>query len=147
MNDPKLLILDEPPVGLDPEERGRLRNLLSELAAERIVVLSTHIVSDIEDIADTIALMHQGSLKHYASPSHLLDTINDSVWQCRLDTNALAQIKQQHCVSFSLREKDMFNVRVVSHKKPISHAENIAPCLEDAYLFAHSQFNVACQGV
>src|ERR1035441_10191544 len=81
LNDPQLLIVDEPTAGLDPEERVRFRNLLSELSGERIVILSTHIVSDVEATATDIALISQGSLVVHASPEELLRRVEGKVWE------------------------------------------------------------------
>ena len=81
LNDPQLLIVDEPTAGLDPEERVRFRNLLSELSGERIVILSTHIVSDVEAVATDIAILSHGRLLSHASPEALLASINGKVWE------------------------------------------------------------------
>lgn len=82
LNDPKILILDEPTVGLDPNERIRFRNLISELARERLVLLSTHIVSDVEYIADQILLMKNGSLVHAGTPEEIVSSMEACVWNC-----------------------------------------------------------------
>ncbi|MCP4284792.1 MAG: ATP-binding cassette domain-containing protein, partial [Gammaproteobacteria bacterium] len=90
LNDPKILIVDEPTVGLDPEERVRFRNLLSDLSGERIVILSTHIVSDVEATATEIALVNQGQLIQHASPEHYLRAVEGKVWACVIPSEALA---------------------------------------------------------
>src|SRR5439155_4994752 len=99
LNDPKLLIVDEPTAGLDPEERVRFRNLLSELSGERIVILSTHIVSDVEAVATQIALIAHGQLIAYGAPETLLAAINGKVWEVVISSDALPQLRQQHLVS------------------------------------------------
>src|SRR5207244_1466744 len=89
LNDPQLLIVDEPTAGLDPEERVRFRNLLSELSGERIIILSTHIVSDVEAVATQIALIAHGQLIAYGAPETLLAAINGKVWEVVISSDAL----------------------------------------------------------
>ncbi len=96
LNDPKLLIVDEPTAGLDPEERVRFRNLLSELSGERIAILSTHIVSEVEAVATQIALIAHGQLIACGTPEALLAAINGKVWEVVISTDALAALRQQH---------------------------------------------------
>ncbi|MBN2149311.1 MAG: ABC transporter ATP-binding protein [Anaerolineales bacterium] len=135
LNDPQLLIVDEPTVGLDPEERVRFRNLLSDLSGERIVILSTHIVSDVEATATHIALVNKGRLLREAAPETLLKELEGKVWEWRVTSDDLPALKQKHIVSGTIRRSDGVQVRVVSASQPEAQAENIAPSLEDAYLF------------
>ena len=135
LNDPKLLIVDEPTVGLDPEERVRFRNLLSDLSGERIVILSTHIVSDVEATATHIVLIDQGRLLRKAAPEDLLKELENKVWEWNVTSNDLIALKQKHIVSGTIRRSDGVQVRVVSENKPEANAQNIAPNLEDAYLY------------
>jgi ABC-type multidrug transport system ATPase subunit len=135
LNDPQLLIVDEPTVGLDPEERVRFRNLLSDLSGERIVVLSTHIVSDVEATATHIALVNKGQLLREAAPEHLLNELENKVWEWTVNSENLPVLKQKHIVSGTIRRSDGVQVRVVSADKPDSNAQNVSPNLEDAYLF------------
>src|SRR5512140_2066503 len=99
LNDPKLLIVDEPTAGLDPEERVRFRNLLSELSGERIVILSTHIVSDVEAVATDIALINQGRLVAHATPEQLLAEVEGKVWECVVPSTELNAAKTRWLVS------------------------------------------------
>ncbi|NUM46334.1 MAG: ABC transporter ATP-binding protein [Anaerolineales bacterium] len=135
LNDPHLLIVDEPTVGLDPEERVRFRNLLSDLSGERIVILSTHIVSDVESTATQIALVNKGQLLRTAAPEDLLKELENKVWEWTVPSNDLPALKQKHIVSGTIRRSDGVQVRVVSAEKPASNAQNVSPNLEDAYLF------------
>jgi len=135
LNDPQLLIVDEPTVGLDPEERVRFRNLLSDLSGERIVILSTHIVSDVEATATHIALINKGRLLREAAPETLLKELEGKVWEWLVASDDLPALKQKHIVSGTIRRSDGVQVRVVSASQPEAQAENIAPSLEDAYLF------------
>lgn len=135
LNDPKLLIVDEPTAGLDPEERVRFRNLLSELAGERIVILSTHIVSDVEAVATTIALIAGGRLLIHATPEDLLRSVTGKVWEWVIPSNELTNAKHKHLITGSVRRADGVHVRIVGEDKPGDGAAHTAPTLEDAYLF------------
>ncbi len=135
LNDPQLLIVDEPTVGLDPEERVRFRNLLSDLSGERIVILSTHIVSDVEATATHIALVNKGQLLREAAPENLLNELENKVWEWTVHSDELPALKQKHIISGTIRRSDGVQVRVVSVDKPDAHAQTASPNLEDAYLF------------
>ena len=135
LNDPQLLIVDEPTVGLDPEERVRFRNLLSDLSGERIVILSTHIVSDVEATATHIALVNKGKLLREAAPENLLSELENKVWEWTIHSDDLPALKQKHIISGTIRRSDGVQVRVVSETKPDVNAQNVLPNLEDAYLF------------
>jgi ABC-type multidrug transport system ATPase subunit len=135
LNDPQLLIVDEPTVGLDPEERVRFRNLLSDLSGERIVILSTHIVSDVEATATHIALVNKGQLLREAAPESLLQELEDKVWEWTVHSDDLPTLKQKHIVSGTIRRSDGVQVRVVSGTRPEVQAGNVTPNLEDAYLY------------
>lgn len=134
LNDPQLLIVDEPTVGLDPEERVRFRNLLSDLAGERIIILSTHIVSDVESTASDIAIIHKGQLKVRARPEQLLKQMEGSVWEWMTDSEELVAFKQQFLVSGTVRRLDGVEVRAVSEERPCPEAKPVTPNLEDVYL-------------
>jgi ABC-type multidrug transport system ATPase subunit len=134
LNDPKLLIVDEPTVGLDPEERVRFRNLLSDLSGERIVILSTHIVSDVESTATDIAIIHKGQLKVRDNPEQLLKQMDGSVWEWMSTSEELPALKQQFLVTGTLRRMDGVEVRAVSEAQPCPEARPVMPNLEDVYL-------------
>jgi ABC-type multidrug transport system ATPase subunit len=134
LNDPQLLIVDEPTAGLDPEERVRFRNLLSELSGERIVILSTHIVSDVEATATDIALIEKGSLVAHATPEALLQMVEGKVWEWVVASADLNAAKQKFTVSSTTRRSDGVHVRVLGEEPP-QGAQPVAPNLEDAYLF------------
>jgi len=135
LNDPQLLIVDEPTVGLDPEERVRFRNLLSDLSGERIVILSTHIVSDVESTATHIVLIDKGRLMRKAAPEDLLTELENKVWEWIISSDELIALKQKHIVSGTIRRSDGVQVRVVSEDRPEASARNVSPNLEDAYLY------------
>jgi ABC-type multidrug transport system ATPase subunit len=134
LHEPGILIVDEPTVGLDPEERVRFRNLLSDLAHERIVLLSTHIVSDLESTAERIALMDKGHLLACATADELIAATEGRVWEWTVPADALPALKQQHRVSGTVRRPDGVRVRVVADAAPTADAMPAAPTLEDAYL-------------
>jgi ABC-type multidrug transport system ATPase subunit len=135
LNDPQLLIVDEPTVGLDPEERVRFRNLLSDLSGERIVILSTHIVSDVEATATRISLVNKGMLLHESAPEDLLQQLEGKVWEWTVKSDDLPALKQKHIISGTIRRSDGVQVRVIHDGKPEVDAQNVSPNLEDAYLF------------
>jgi len=135
LNDPQLLIVDEPTVGLDPEERVRFRNLLSEIAHGRLVILSTHIVSDVEATATHIALVHKGQLLCESTPENLLRELEGKVWEWTVSSDDLAALKQKHIISGTIRRSDGVQVRVVSASQPEPQAQRVNPSLEDAYLY------------
>lgn len=136
LNDPQLLIVDEPTVGLDPEERVRFRNLLSDLSGERIVILSTHIVSDVESTATGIALLNRGRLLVHTTPERLLATVQGQVWEWTIPSDDLPVVRRRYLISGTLRRLDGLQVRVVSPDAPHPNAQPTSPTLEDAYLAA-----------
>ena len=145
LNDPQLLIVDEPTAGLDPEERVRFRNLLTELAGERIVLLSTHIVSDVEAVASRIVLLAGGMLQADGSPEQLLEQVRGKVWELAVASADLERAKQVWQVSGTMRRGDAVQLRVVSDSAPRPDAKPLDPSLEDAYLWvlARSREQVA----
>jgi len=133
LNDPKLLIVDEPTVGLDPEERMRFRHLLTDLAGQRLVILSTHIVSDVEASATSLAIMSQGKLRFHGTPEWLVEQAHGHVWEWTVPAEELQKVREQYTLCASLRRPDGVRVRVVSSGKPNADAQAITPGLEDAY--------------
>jgi ABC-type multidrug transport system ATPase subunit len=134
LNDPKLLIVDEPTAGLDPEERVRFRNLLSDISGQRIVFLSTHIVSDVEASATEIVVISKGRKVEEAPPERMLHCLDGKVWQWIVPSEALTGIQQKHLISGTLRRQDGVQLRVVSDAAPAAEAEVLEPSLEDVYL-------------
>ena len=147
LNNPQLLIVDEPTAGLDPEERVRFRNLLSELSGERIVILSTHIVSDVEAVATDIAILNHGLLLAHDSPESLLAAISGKVWEIIVPSAALPAVQQQHLISSTAHRSDGVHVRVVSSSPPMPQAQPLEPTLEDAYLASIARSRPAPAGV
>jgi len=142
LNDPQLLIVDEPTVGLDPEERVRFRNLLSDLAGQRIIILSTHIVSDVEATATEIIVINKGRKIQHGTPEKYLQQLARKVWQWTVASEELTALKQKHIISGTVRRENGIQVRVVSDAAPTPEAQSVAPSLEDAYLSLVSQNGV-----
>lgn len=138
LNDPKILIFDEPTVGLDPEERVRFRNLISELANDCIVILSSHIVSDIETIADEVVVMKNGKLIAKAAQFDIIDSVNNKVFEIEIDKDDLAAFKENYLIVNTIRKKENVMVRFIADVK-ISNSSPCIPSLEDAYLFLSKQ--------
>ncbi|HUP60094.1 MAG TPA: ABC transporter ATP-binding protein [Thermoanaerobaculia bacterium] len=135
INDPDLVIVDEPTAGLDPEERVRFRNVLSDLGAGRLVILSTHIVSDVESIATEIAIMKEGALVAHGTPETLMKGAEGSVWEVVLPSEQFDELRKTMHVSSAVRKADGVHARVVSSARPVATATPADPTLEDAYLF------------
>lgn len=146
LNDPQLLIVDEPTAGLDPEERVRFRNLLSELSGERIVILSTHIVSDVEAVASSIAILAHGHLIAHDVPEALLASVAGKVWQVVVPSSELYALRQKHLVSSTAHRSNGVHARVVADAAPQNAARPLDPVLEDAYLSAVARQRSAANG-
>jgi ABC-type multidrug transport system ATPase subunit len=138
LNDPQLLIVDEPTSGLDPKERVHFRNLLADLAGERIVILSTHIISDLEAAATEIVILNHGYLQRHCSPEALLNTVEGKVWMWVIPSTELTDIRQNMLISSTVHRSDGVHVRLVADKPPSREARSITPNLEDAYLYCLS---------
>jgi ABC-2 type transport system ATP-binding protein len=137
LGDPKLVIVDEPTVGLDPEERVRFRNLLSEIAQGRVVILSTHIVSDVEAVASRIALIRGGRLITEAAPEELLSRAVGRVFAAVVSSADLAAAQRTVHVSSLVRRADGVHVRFVGDGAALPGARAVEPSLEDAYLLTN----------
>ncbi len=138
LNDPKILIVDEPTAGLDPTERVRFRNLLSDISGQRIVLFSTHIVSDIESTAGKIAILSKGNLISFLEPAQLLKQVEGKVWEVVVSDHDLVSMRKHLIVSGAVRTSEGVKVRTVSGTRPLSGAKLMEPALEDAYLYAVS---------
>lgn len=138
LNDPKILILDEPTAGLDPNERIRFKNLISQLAKGKIVILSTHIVSDIEFIANEVLVMKDGKLVEKSSLEEILHTVRGKVYTLSVNECDLEEVETKFKISSMIRNNSEINVRVVGDKKPnINKFKYIEeePNLEDVFLY------------
>lgn len=136
LNDPKVLIFDEPTVGLDPEERVRFRQLISDLADDCIIILSSHIVSDIETIADEVAIMKSGMLLNKAAQPDIIKLVDGKVFEALVNNDEVSGIRTRHQVIDTGRQKDKTRVRFIDRlPQPEPGAVAVNATLEDAYLF------------
>ncbi len=135
LNDPRILILDEPTVGLDPNERIRFRQLISELSEDRIVLLSTHIVSDVEHIANNIIMMKKGNFKFCGSRDKLLSDSDISAWICKVEHKISNELEKKYKVSSIKRDSELVELRVLSKDKPYREAIKGDLILEDIFLY------------
>jgi ABC-type multidrug transport system ATPase subunit len=137
INDPDLVIVDEPTAGLDPEERVRFRNVLADVGLGKLVILSTHIVSDVESVATHIAIMSAGSIIACATPEELMRTAEGSVWEMVVPSERFDDLRRTARVSSAVRKSDGVHVRIVSSDVPRG-ASAAEPTLEDAFLYTMS---------
>jgi ABC-2 type transport system ATP-binding protein len=144
LNDPRVLIMDEPSVGLDPEERVGLRNLLSDLSADRLILLSTHVVSDVEAIARELVIIADGKLVLTCTPEELLRRAAGRAWKWTIPIADLPALRQRCLVASAIRSSEGVRIRVIAAEQPFVNAEVVEPSLEDAYLyFASAKGQVA----
>lgn len=139
LDDPGILILDEPTAGLTPKERIRIRNFISEIAKDKIVIIATHVVQDIECIAKDIVLLGDGNVIDEGRPKELMQKLHGSVWEMTVTAEVLPQIQREYCVSNIVSVGDEFRVRIVSEEGGSGFSE-AEPSLEDAYLY-HFQYD------
>ncbi len=134
VGNPELVIVDEPTAGLDPEERVRFRNLISEHRGLKLVLLSTHIVSDVESVATEIAVVRQGRLLAFGTPEELVAGAAGAVWEVELSTSELERLRPGLTVAGLVRSSAGVKARLVARDRPVASAVPAAASLEDAYL-------------
>ena len=134
LNDPDVIIVDEPTAGLDPEERLRFRHLLGELGRDRLVIVSTHIVPDIENLATRIAVMRQGRLVAWDTPQALVAQASGRVWTALLAPAAYERLSAQLHVLQAQPQGSRMQVRIVHGERPCAEAEPVQPSLEEALM-------------
>ena len=135
LNDPQVLIMDEPTVGLDPEERIHFRNLLADLSGTRIILLSTHIVSDVEAVATELVIISRGRMLIHDTPESLMRLVDKQVWEWTIPDSALPTVKERYLVSKTIRRGEHISLRLVAETPPHADALAVTPTVEDAYLY------------
>lgn len=141
LNEPEVLILDEPTSGLDPKERIRFRTLLSRIAEKRIVLLSTHIVSDLESIAKEILIMKEGNIIAQGDIEKLLCEVNDKVWTTLIDLKEADEFRCTYLLSNEKNCGDKIELRIISETKPSVSAVQVQPTLEDLFIYYFGEVN------
>lgn len=134
LNDPKILILDEPTAGLDPKERAYFRNIIAEMSKDKIIIISTHIVSNIEYISDQVLIMKKGKFILQGSAEKLLSEVKEEVWSCHVPNSEWIKFENTHCIANSHGLSTYVEARVISNMSPIEGAIKVEPTLEDLYL-------------
>ena len=135
LGDPDILILDEPTAGLDPKQRISVRNYISQIAFNKIVIIATHVVSDIEYIANNIIILKKGYIYRSEAPASLISEIEGKVWIAEVSENEVEELRLHQKVTGISKEKNCVRVRILSETSPHPCAENTAPTLEDYYLY------------
>lgn len=135
LNEPRILVLDEPTAGLDPKERVRFRNIISSLGKDRLVILSTHIVTDVDYIADKICIMKDGKMIQSGAQEELVKRVEGVVWKCLADPEQVDWLNERFIVSNLRHHGEQDELRIVSDEKPTGDAVALQPALEDAYLY------------
>ena len=141
LGNPKILILDEPTAGLDPGERIRFRNLISQFAQGRTILLATHIVSDVECIAKEIIILKEGILIARGTTDSLEQSIYGKVWEVTASANEAAKISNHYYVSNMKQQEESYLLRIVSDTQPMKEAKRILPNLEDVFLYYFGENN------
>lgn len=134
LNDPDILVVDEPTAGLDPEERLRFRNLLAELGGNKLVIISTHIVSDVESIASEIAIMRTGKLVTFATPEAIIAAARGQIWAAQLAPPDYETLRGSVQILHAQRQGQLMHVRIAHPKAPCEGAQSVEPSLEEALM-------------
>lgn len=134
IHDPKVLIVDEPTAGLDPEERIRVRNLLSSFSKDRTVILSTHIVEDIESTCRDLAVLKEGQLLYSGSSQQLIERAKGLVWTTSIGKGEVDKIRDKHIVTSMMLDGEIVRVRILSRQKPAESSVEAGPSVEDGYM-------------
>jgi ABC-2 type transport system ATP-binding protein len=137
LNDPDILIVDEPTAGLDPEERLRFRNLLADLGGNKLVIISTHIVSDVESIASELAIMRKGKLIDFATPDSFIERAYGNIWTAKVNADEYQYLRTQVNILQTQRQGDVHIIRMSHPTIPCVGAQLVQPNLEEALMSEH----------
>lgn len=135
LNDPKILILDEPTVGLDPKERIKFRNMISDISREKIVLLSTHIVSDVEYISKKVVIIKDGKLIENETVENLVASIAGKVWMIKVKPEKVRDIELNYMISNMTQKEEYIELRIINDIKPFENAEIVKANFEEVYLY------------
>ncbi len=136
---PRVLVVDEPTAGLDPRERIRFRNLLSELSKDRVVIFSTHIIEDISSSCNHVAVMDEGKAKFIGTPQEMVDLTSGFVWEANVTEDTFERIRRTENIVHQMRTTSHVHVRILAKEKPVPDAVPVTPTLEDSYIWLLSQ--------
>jgi ABC-type multidrug transport system ATPase subunit len=136
---PRILVVDEPTAGLDPRERIRFRNMLSELARERVVIFSTHIIEDISSSCNKVAVLDDGEVKFVGTPLDMIEFTKGFVWQARITEKTFETIRPKTWIVHHMHDGELIRVRILAREKPLKDAIPVTPTLEDSYMWLISQ--------
>lgn len=139
LGNPQVIIVDEPTAGLDPEERNRFNNLLSEIGEDIIIILSTHLVEDVKNLCPNMAVMHQGKVIVQGKPSQFVDSLSGAVWKKTIDKRERAEYEQNFSIISTQLTEGKLSIHVYAKTRPDSHFEVLSPTLEDYYFFIMNQ--------
>jgi ABC-type multidrug transport system ATPase subunit len=145
LGDPELLVVDEPTAGLDPEERIRFRNLLARLSGQRTVILSTHIVADIEASSAHVAVLNRGAVIFNGTPADLIKLAQGKVWEVEIAPAEYEQVERQATVISSRALNGSMQLRVVAGENPLGRGQPVQPALEDGYVAVMSSAQPAAE--
>lgn len=134
LHEPEVLIVDEPTAGLDPEERIRFRNLLRDFSEDRIVILSTHIVEDVEFTCENLAILNEGSILYQGKVKKLLENAEGYVWISNIARESLDEVRNKFSIISTVSEGDSIKLKIISKEKPFEDAKSVKPSIEDAYM-------------
>jgi len=132
---PRILVVDEPTAGLDPRERIRFRNLLSELARDRVVIFSTHIIEDVSSSCNRLAVLNGGMVQFVGSPGDMVELTRGNVWQAVISEETFESIRTDSVIVHHMNDGKQVKVRILSKEKPMPDAIPVVPTLEDSYLW------------
>lgn len=144
LGNPKIIIVDEPTAGLDPEERNRFNNLLSEIGENIIVILSTHLVEDVRNLCTKMAIINQGKLLLFGNPEQLITTVNGTVWKKQIDKNQLTEYQSRYHIISTQLQSNRLSVKIVTHENPLNGFQPIEADLEDVYFITLQKPHEVC---